>query len=58
MALDMIEAKLYKEPKGIITKSVPKYRYNLTFKNKAFDFIDHPKLLRLKKVCDNLLTSV
>ena len=43
MALDMIEAK---------------YRYNLTFKNKAFDFIDHPELLRLKEVCDNFLTSV
>ena len=31
MALDIIETKLFKEPKEIIKKSIPKYRCNLTF---------------------------
>ena len=31
MALDIIGTKLFKEPKVIIKKSIPKYRYNLTF---------------------------
>ena len=48
------ETKLFKEPKEIIKKSIPKYRCNSTFKSKAFDFINLPKLLRSKKVCDNL----
>ena len=38
---------------GIIKKSVPKYRPNLTFKSKAFDFINLPKILRSKEVCNN-----
>ena len=54
MALDIIETKLFKEPKEIIKKSIPKYRRNLTFKSKAFDFINLPKILRSKEVCDNL----
>ena len=54
MALDIIETKLFKEPKGIIKKSIPKYRCNLTFKSKAFDYINLPKILRSKEMCDNL----
>ena len=40
MALDIIETKLFKEPKEIIEKSIPKYRCNLSFKSKVFDFIN------------------
>ena len=54
MALDIIETKLFKEPKEIIKKSIPKYRCNLTSKSKAFDFINIPKILRSKEVRDNL----
>ena len=57
MALDIIETKLFKEPKEIIKKSIPKYRCNLTFKCKAFEFINLPKILRLKEVCSNLLSN-
>ena len=46
--------KLFKEPKEIIKKSIPKYRPNLTFKSKAFDFVNLPKILRSKEVCNNL----
>ena len=46
MALDIIETKLFKEPKEIIKISIPKYRCNLTFKSKAFDFINLPEILR------------
>ena len=45
MALDITETKLFKEPKEIIRKFIPKYRYNLTFKSKVFDFISLPKIL-------------
>ena len=55
--LDIIETKLFKGPKEIIKKSIPKCRCNLTFKSKAFDFINRPKILRSKKVCDNLLSN-
>ena len=54
MALDIIATKLFKEPKETIKKSVPKYRCNLTFKSKAFDFTNIPKILKLKEVCKNL----
>ena len=54
MALNVIETKLFKEPKKIIKISILKYRFNLTFKSKAFDFISLPKILRSKEVCDNL----
>ena len=46
MALDIIETKLFKEPKEIIQKSIPRYRCNSTFKSKAFDSVDLPKILR------------
>ena len=36
MALDIIDTKLFKEPKEITKKSIPKYRCSLTFKIKAF----------------------
>ena len=54
MVVDIIETKLFKEPKEIIKKSIPKYRCNLTSKSKAFDFINIPKILRSKEVRDNL----
>ena len=31
MALDITETKLFKDPKEIIKKFIPKYRCNLTF---------------------------
>ena len=40
MTLDIIETNLFKEPKEIVKKSIPKYRCNLTFKSKVFDFIN------------------
>ena len=40
--------------KKLIKKSIPKYRFNLAFKGKAFDFINLPNILRWKEVCDNL----
>ena len=42
------------EPKEIIKKSIPQYRCNLTFKSKAFDFINLSRILRSEEVCDNL----
>ena len=54
MALDITETKLFKEPKEIIKKSIPNYRCNLTFKSKAFDFINLAQILRSKEVRDNL----
>ena len=54
MALYIIETKLFKELKEFIKKSISKHRCNLTFKSKAFDFINLPKILRSKKVRDNL----
>ena len=43
------------EPKKIIKKSIPKFRCNLTFNSKAFDFINLPKeMRRSKEVCVNL----
>ena len=42
MALDTIENKLFKEPKEIIKKYIPKYRSNLTFKSEVLDFINLP----------------
>ena len=57
MALDIIETKLFKEPKEIIKKSILKYRCNLIFKSKIFDFINLPKILRSKEMCDNLRSN-
>ena len=54
MAVDIIETKLFKEPNKIINKSIPKYRCNLTFESKAFHFINLPKILKLKEICENL----
>ena len=39
MALDIIKTKLFKETKKTIKKSIPKYRNDLSFKSKAFDFL-------------------
>ena len=54
MVLYIIEIKLFKEPKETIEKSFTKYRCNWTFESKAFDFINLPKILRCKEVCNNL----
>ena len=56
MALDITETTLFKEPKEIIKKSIPKYRCNLTFESKAFDFINLPKFLRSTEVFHLILT--
>ena len=40
-----------------IKKHTPKYRRNLTFKSKAFDFINLSRILRSEDVCDNLPSS-
>ena len=53
MALHITETKLFKEPKEIIKKFIPKCRCNLFFKSNAFDFINLPKISR-SKLCDNL----
>ena len=58
MALDIIETKLFKKPKEIIKKSIPKYKCNLTFKSKAFDFINLPIILRSKVLRDNLPSNL
>ena len=39
MALDIIKTKLFKETKKTIKKSIPKYRNDLSFKSKAFNFL-------------------
>ena len=46
-----------RKPKEIIKKSIAKYRCNLTFKSKAFDFINLLKILRYKKLCDNFTSN-
>ena len=43
MALDIIECKLFKEPKLIKKRNHPKYKLNITFSNKALDFISLSK---------------
>ena len=59
MALDIIETKLFKEPNETIKQlSTSKYRCSLTFKGNAFDFINLPKNLRSKEVCNNLKSNV
>ena len=55
--MHIIQTKLFEEPKEITKKSIPKYRCNLTFKSKAFDFINLPKIFRSKEVCDNLTSD-
>ena len=54
VVLDITNTKLFKKPKEIIEKFIPKYRYSLTLKSKAFDFINLPKILISKEMCDNL----
>ena len=46
MALDIIESKLFVEPTIYKKRPTPKYRCNLSFSNKALDFINLSKLLR------------
>ena len=55
--MHIIQTKLFEKPKEITKKSIPKYRCNLTFKSKAFDFINLPKIFRSKEVCDNLTSD-
>ena len=57
MVLYIIETKLFKEPKETKEKSFPKYRCNRTFKSKAFDFINLPKILKWEEVCNNLQSN-
>ena len=44
VVLDITNTKLFKKPKEIIKKFIPKYRYSLTLKSKSFDFINLPKI--------------
>ena len=54
MALDIIECKLFKEPKQTKKRSPPKYKCNITFSNKALDYINLPKILRSNEASSNL----
>ena len=49
--IDLIETKIYKPPKPKI-KRKPKYRLNLPFSSKAYDFINLPKILRTRSSLD------
>ena len=46
MASDIIETKLFKEPKKMFKKSIPKCKCNLIFKSKTFGFINPAKIKR------------
>lgn len=56
MDIDIIEIKLYKEPKATIINlnTIPKYRGNSTFKSETFNYINLNKILISKEVCINL----
>ena len=54
MPLNIIETKLFKELKETTKKYNPLYRCNLTFKSKAFEFINLLKIFRLKEMYNNL----
>jgi hypothetical protein len=56
MMLDMIETKLYVPPPAKKRKPFSRYRLNLTFSSKAFDFIHLPAILRSNS-CKSLLPS-
>jgi len=53
MALDIIESKLFKPRKPQKQKSIPKYKVNIEFVNKALDFINLPQILRSKNIKNN-----
>ena len=46
LAVDLVETKLYRRNEDKPKRKAPKYRLNLTFTSKAFDFINLPKILR------------
>ena len=54
MTIDIIDTKLYKPPPVKIKRKPPKYRLNLPFVSKAFDFINLPHILRSES-CVNVL---
>ena len=53
MALDIIESKLFKPRKPQKQKSIPKYKVNIEFVNKALDFINLPPIIRSKNIKDH-----
>ena len=53
LALDIIESKLYKPPKPMKKKSIPKYKLNIEFVSKALNFINLPQILRSTNVKEN-----
>ena len=53
MALDIIESKLFVEPVYSIKKTLPKYKLNMTFVNKALDYINLPSILRQPEIINN-----
>ena len=52
LALDIIETKIYKASPSPIKRTIPKYRCNVKFSNKALDFINLAKIIRTKEVID------
>ena len=53
IALDIIKSKLFVEPSLPSKRHVPKYRCNISFVNKALDFINLPKILCSEMVVNN-----
>ena len=51
MALDIIETKLFKEPKETIKICIPKYRCNLSLSDVSLLILSIFLKLRLKEVC-------
>ena len=50
--IDLIETKLYKPLPPKVKRKAPKYQLKCLFANKAFDFINLPKILRTKTIRD------
>ena len=52
MAIDIIETKLYEPLPPKVKRKAPKYQLKCLFSNKAFDFINLPKILRTKSTLE------
>ena len=58
LVIDLIETKLYRKVKDKVKRKAPKYRLNLIFTSKAYDFINLPKILRSEAVANNIPPDV
>ena len=58
MGIDLIETKLYKPLPPKVKRKAPKYQLKCLFANKAFDFINLPKILRTKSILDLMPAEV